>query len=179
MHIAKRLAAVDAGTGIDFATAEALAIGSLMQEGQHVRFCGQDSGRGTFSQRHALLSDQNVEGQYTVPLAGLTPRNDVARGSFEIVNSPLSEYAVVAFEQGIAYSSPHVLPIWEAQFGDFVNTAQVVLDTYLGCGETKWGLQSALTLLLPHGFGASLFPLDISVLISLIMLVRLYRLCWP
>ncbi|GAA5912410.1 hypothetical protein JCM8208_005161 [Rhodotorula glutinis] len=159
MHIAKRVQSLDKGEGLDFATAEALAFGSLLIEGNHIRLCGQDSGRGTFSQRHAILADQASE-RVAVPLQSLGSRplgssstsSSGRVGTFEVVNSPLSEYAVVGFEQGVAWVSPRLLPIWEAQFGDFHNTAQVVLDTYLGSGETKWGMQSALTLLLPHGF---------------------------
>ncbi|TNY20770.1 dehydrogenase E1 and transketolase domain-containing protein 1 [Rhodotorula diobovata] len=159
MHIAKRVQSLEKGEGLDFATAEALAFGSLLLEGSHIRLCGQDSGRGTFSQRHAILADQASE-RVAVPLQTLTNRLPASAaaakagevGTFEVVNSPLSEYAVVGFEQGVAWVSPKLLPIWEAQFGDFHNTAQVVLDTYLGSGETKWGMQSALTLLLPHGF---------------------------
>ncbi|GAA6044320.1 hypothetical protein JCM8097_004473 [Rhodosporidiobolus ruineniae] len=154
MHIAKRLQSLEKGEGIDFATAEALAFGSLVVEGSHVRISGQDVGRGTFSQRHAILADQSSE-KVCVPLQSLTSdyiSSSTKPGTFEPVNSPLSEYAVVGFEQGVAYTSPNLLPIWEAQFGDFWNTAQVMADTYLGSGETKWGLQSALTLLLPHGF---------------------------
>ncbi|KPV74148.1 uncharacterized protein RHOBADRAFT_54008 [Rhodotorula graminis WP1] len=159
MHIAKRVQSLEKGEGLDFATAEALAFGSLLLEGDHIRLCGQDSGRGTFSQRHAILADQASE-RVAVPLQSLGSRPLASSstssgrpvGSFEVVNSPLSEYAVVGFEQGVAWVSPRLLPIWEAQFGDFHNTAQVVLDTYLGSGETKWGMQSALTLLLPHGF---------------------------
>ncbi|KAM0786308.1 hypothetical protein ACM66B_001786 [Microbotryomycetes sp. NB124-2] len=156
MHMSKRLKSIESGQGIDFATAEALALGSLVVEGHHVRLCGQDSGRGTFSQRHAVVSDQNST-RVTVPLQTLTttppPSSTSTKpGTFEVVNSPLSEYAVVGFEQGLAWVSPQILPIWEAQFGDFHNTAQVVLDTFLGSSETKWALQSALTLLLPHGY---------------------------
>ncbi|KAK4049893.1 putative 2-oxoglutarate dehydrogenase E1 component DHKTD1, mitochondrial [Microbotryomycetes sp. JL221] len=149
---------LDQESGIDFATAEALALGSMVTDGRHVRLCGQDSGRGTFSQRHAVISDQTST-RITVPLQTLTTNplssssnSNVKSGTFEIVNSPLSEYAVVGFEQGFAWVSPHILPIWEAQFGDFHNTAQVALDTFLGSAETKWALQSALTLLLPHGY---------------------------
>ncbi|BGP33568.1 putative 2-oxoglutarate dehydrogenase E1 component DHKTD1, mitochondrial [Rhodotorula toruloides] len=156
MHIRKRLESLKEGAGIDFATAEALAFGSLLLEGNHVRLCGQDSGRGTFSQRHAILADQTSE-RVAVPLQTLTSSppssssSSTQPGTIEVVNSPLSEYAPLSFEQGFAYVSPRLLPIWEAQFGDFHNTAQVTIDTYLGCGETKWGMQSALTLLLPHG----------------------------
>ncbi|BGP25999.1 oxoglutarate dehydrogenase [Rhodotorula toruloides] len=158
MHVRKRLDSLKEGAGIDFATAEALAFGSLLLEGNHIRLCGQDSGRGTFSQRHAILADQSSE-RVAVPLqtlsssppssSSITPSTQP--GTIEVVNSPLSEYAPLSFEQGLAYVSPKLLPIWEAQFGDFHNTAQVTIDTYLGGGETKWAMQSALTLLLPHG----------------------------
>ncbi|KAK4050253.1 putative 2-oxoglutarate dehydrogenase E1 component DHKTD1, mitochondrial [Microbotryomycetes sp. JL201] len=149
MHISKRIKSLETGEGIDFATAEALAFGSLVVQGQHVRLCGQDSGRGTFSQRHAVISDQSST-RTTVPLQTLTSnpptvaRSDISAGTFEVVNSPLSEYAVVGFEQGFAWVSPKVLPLWEAQ--------AMALDTFLGSCETKWALQSALTLLLPHGY---------------------------
>ncbi|GAA5879230.1 hypothetical protein JCM3774_003528 [Rhodotorula dairenensis] len=156
MHMAKRLQSLEKGEGLDFATAEALAFGSLLLEGYHVRLCGQDSGRGTFSQRHAILTDQKSE-RAVVPLQTLrssppsgTRQSEV--GTFEVVNSSLSEYAVVGFEQGVAWVTPKLLPIWEAQFGDFNNGAQIMLDTFLGSGETKWGMQSAMTLLLPHGY---------------------------
>ncbi|KAM0749510.1 2-oxoglutarate dehydrogenase, E1 component [Meredithblackwellia eburnea MCA 4105] len=164
MHMAKRVQSVEAGRGLDFSTTEAMAFGSLMLEGYHVRLCGQDSGRGTFSQRHAVVSDQS-SARTTVPLQSLTSdpvpisASDEGKkkktGTFEVVNSPLSEYAVLGFEQGIAWVSPDILPIWEAQFGDFHNTAQTILDTYFASGETKWGLQSALTLLLPHGYDSA------------------------
>ncbi|GAA5990236.1 hypothetical protein JCM10908_005888 [Rhodotorula pacifica] len=159
MHMAKRLQSLEKGEGLDFATAEALAFGSLLLEGYHVRLCGQDSGRGTFSQRHAILTDQKSE-RAVVPLQTLRtspPASSGAAGTdsvgtFEVVNSSLSEYAVVGFEQGVAWVTPKLLPIWEAQFGDFNNGAQIMLDTFLGSGETKWGMQSAMTLLLPHGY---------------------------
>ncbi|GAA6023910.1 hypothetical protein JCM10207_009271 [Rhodosporidiobolus poonsookiae] len=157
MHIAKRLQAIDKGEGIDFATAEAMAFGTLMLNGKSVRLCGQDSGRGTFSQRHALLADQDSE-RVCAPLQTLTTNppasstSSTKPGTFEVVNSPLSEYAILAYEQGHALVSPDQLNLWEAQFGDFWNTAQVVVDTYFASCETKWGLQTALTLLLPHGF---------------------------
>ncbi|GAA5878058.1 hypothetical protein JCM8547_005608 [Rhodosporidiobolus lusitaniae] len=151
MHIAKRLVSLDKGEGIDFATAEALAFGSMLVEGKHVRLCGQDSGRGTFSQRHAILTDQSSE-RVCVPLQTLHANSPSSAGTFECVNSPLSEYSVMGFEQGVAYVSPDMWCGLEMQFGDFIDTAQVMVDTYLGSGETKWGLQSGLTLLLPHGF---------------------------
>lgn len=132
MHATKRLASLDSGEGVDFASAEALAFGSLMLEGNHIRLCGQDSGRGTFSQRHAIISDQNST-RTTVPLQTLQsdpPKGMLSgaqSGSIEVVNSPLSEYAVIGFEQGLSWVSPDMLPIWEAQFGDFHNTAQVAI----------------------------------------------------
>ncbi|KAH8915134.1 thiamine diphosphate-binding protein [Atractiella rhizophila] len=146
--LAKRLQAVEEGEGIDFATAEALAFGTLVKDGYAVRVSGQDCGRGTFSQRHAVLRDQN-NGDSFLPLDHL---NQTDAGRFEVINSPLSEYAVLGFEQGVAWSSPDVLPIWEAQFGDFFTGAQITIDTYFASGEAKWGLPSALTLLLPHGY---------------------------
>jgi len=151
MHIAKRLQSVEKGEGIDFATAEAMAFGSLLLDGYNVRLCGQDSGRvsfvsascrtptdlvdtqGTFSQRHAIFADQNSE-QTAVPLQTLasdppTSVKDTSKiGTFEVVNSPLSEYAVVGFEQGVAWVSPALLPIWEAQFGD-VSTSVIALSS--------------------------------------------------
>ncbi|GAA6060666.1 hypothetical protein JCM10212_001222 [Sporobolomyces blumeae] len=157
MHIAKRLQSIEKGQGIDFATAEAMAFGTLLLDGYSVRLSGQDSGRGTFSQRHAILADQNSERTVvplqtlaTDPIASSSAKSEV--GTFEVVNSPLSEYAVVGFEQGVGWVSPKLLPLWEAQFGDFHNTAQVAIDTFFGSCETKWGMPSALTLLLPHGY---------------------------
>lgn len=160
MHIAKRITSVEGGVGLDFSTCEALAIGSLMNEGFNVRLCGQDSGRGTFSQRHAILSDQ-LSAQITVPLQSITASpigSSSSAGTFEIVNSPLSEYSVLGFEHGYSWTSPLTLPIWEAQFGDFLNTGQVVVDTHFTCGESKWGLPSASTYFLPHGFGKRHHP---------------------
>jgi 2-oxoglutarate dehydrogenase E1 component len=119
--VAKR-AAIEAGEGIDWATAEALAIGSLCAEGTHVRMSGQDSGRGTFSQRHAVLVDQETEERY-VPINHVSPR----QAPFEIIDSPLSEAAVVGFEYGYSLADPSSLVLWEAQFGDFANGAQVII----------------------------------------------------
>ncbi|TDL25298.1 dehydrogenase E1 and transketolase domain-containing protein 1 [Rickenella mellea] len=145
-HVNARLKALSAGTGIDWATAEALAFGSLMLEGHDVRISGQDVGRGTFSQRHAMLVDQNTEG-VIVPLnANLPPR-----GRLELANSSLSEMAVLGFEYGMSWESPDLLPIWEAQFGDFFNGAQVIIDTFISSAETKWLRESGIILLLPHG----------------------------
>ncbi|MGB9648230.1 MAG: 2-oxoglutarate dehydrogenase E1 component, partial [Stellaceae bacterium] len=143
---AKR-AAIEAGEGIDWATAEALAIASLCAEGTHVRMSGQDSGRGTFSQRHAVLVDQETEERY-VPIDHVSP----GQAPFEIIDSPLSETAVVGFEYGYSLADPSSLVLWEAQFGDFANGAQVIIDQFLSSGEVKWLRMSGLVLLLPHGY---------------------------
>ena len=143
---AKR-AAIEAGEGIDWATAEALAIGSLCAEGTHVRMSGQDSGRGTFSQRHAVLVDQETE-ERCVPINHVRP----GQAPFEIIDSPLSEAAVVGFEYGYSLADPSSLVLWEAQFGDFANGAQVIIDQFLSSGEAKWLRMSGLVMLLPHGY---------------------------
>jgi 2-oxoglutarate dehydrogenase E1 component len=143
---AKR-AAIDAGGGIDWATGEALAIASLCAEGTHVRMSGQDSGRGTFSQRHAVLVDQESEERY-IPINHVSP----GQAPFEIIDSPLSEAAVVGFEYGYSLADPSTLVLWEAQFGDFANGAQVIIDQFLSSGEVKWLRMSGLVLLLPHGY---------------------------
>jgi 2-oxoglutarate dehydrogenase E1 component len=143
---AKR-AAIEAGEGVDWATAEALGIASLCAEGTHVRMSGQDSGRGTFSHRHAILVDQETEERWV-------PINHVRAGQapFEIIDSPLSEAAVVGFEYGYSLADPSTLVLWEAQFGDFANGAQVIVDQFLSAGEAKWLRMSGLVLLLPHGY---------------------------
>jgi len=142
-----RRAAIESGEGIDWATAEALAIASLCTEGTHVRMSGQDSGRGTFSHRHAILVDQESEERYV-------PINHVraGRAAFEIIDSPLSEAGVVGFEYGYSLADPSTLVLWEAQFGDFANGAQVIIDQFLSSGEAKWLRMSGLVLLLPHGY---------------------------
>ena len=139
--------AIDSGESIDWATAEALAIGTLCAEGTFVRFSGQDSGRGTFSQRHAVLFDQETEERFV-------PLNHVRDGQapFEIVDSPLSEAAVLGFEYGYSLAEPHALVIWEAQFGDFANGAQMIIDQFITSGEAKWLRMSGLAMLLPHGY---------------------------
>ncbi|MBB4287120.1 2-oxoglutarate dehydrogenase E1 component [Roseospira goensis] len=138
---------LETGQGIDWATAEALAFGTLLLEGHRVRLSGQDSGRGTFSHRHAVLVDQTNEKRYR-------PLNHIRQGqaSFEVVDSPLSEYAVLGFEYGYSAQDPMALVLWEAQFGDFANGAQVIFDQFISAAEYKWLRMSGLVLLLPHGF---------------------------
>jgi len=133
--------------GIDWGQAEALAFASLLVEGIPIRLTGQDTERGTFAHRHAVLHDVNSGATYT-PMQHL----DEATASFEIHNSPLSEYACVGFEYGYSAAAPEALVLWEAQFGDFVNGAQIVVDQFISAGLSKWGETSRLTLLLPHGY---------------------------
>ena len=138
--------AIESGEGIDWATAEALAFGTLCAEGTFVRLSGQDSGRGTFSQRHAVLVDQENEEKY-VPINNVRP----GQAPFEVIDSPLSEAAVLGFEYGYSLADPRALVLWEAQFGDFANGAQVIIDQFISSGESKWLRMSGLVLLLPHG----------------------------
>ncbi len=135
------------GAGIDWSTAESLAFGSLLLENHPVRLSGQDCGRGTFSQRHARLIDQENESRYE-------PLNHLREGQveFEVLDSPLSEEAVLAFEYGYSVTDPHCLTLWEGQFGDFANGAQVVIDQFINSGESKWLRMSGLVMLLPHGY---------------------------
>ena len=134
----------DKGEGFDWATGEALAFGSLVSEGYAVRLSGQDSGRGTFSQRHAVWIDQNTGGRYL-------PLEQVPHGRFEVLDSPLSEYGVLGFEYGYAMADPKTLVLWEAQFGDFANGAQIMIDQFIASGEAKWLRANGLVMLLPHG----------------------------
>ncbi len=134
-----------AGAGFDWSTAEALAYGSLVSEGFAVRLSGQDSGRGTFSQRHAVWVDQTDEHKYV-------PLTSVPHGHFEVLDSPLSEYGVLGFEFGFALTDPKTLVLWEAQFGDFANGAQIIIDQYIAASEAKWLRANGLVLLLPHGY---------------------------
>jgi len=133
------------GEGFDWATAEALAFGSLVTEGYGVRLSGQDSNRGTFSQRHAAWIDQETERKF-IPLCGLP------HGKFEVYDSPLSEYGVLGFEYGFASADPKTLVLWEAQFGDFANGAQIIIDQFIAAGEAKWQRANGLVMLLPHGY---------------------------
>jgi 2-oxoglutarate dehydrogenase E1 component len=142
-----RRKSIESGENIDWATAEALAFCSLLLDGHRVRLSGQDSERGTFSQRHAVLFDQETEKRYT-------PFNHLADGQarFEVINSMLSEEAVLGFEYGYSLAEPNALTMWEAQFGDFANGAQVVFDQFISSGERKWLRMSGLVCLLPHGY---------------------------
>ena len=133
--------------GIDWGHAEALAFASLLEDGIPIRLSGQDTERGTFAHRHAVLHDA-VTGETHTPLQRLGD----ATASFEVYNSPLSEYAALAFEHGYSIAAPDALVLWEAQFGDFVNGAQIVVDQFIVSGRSKWGQTSRLTLLLPHGY---------------------------
>jgi 2-oxoglutarate dehydrogenase E1 component len=138
---------IDEGKGIDWATGEALAFGSLQTEGFPVRLVGQDSTRGTFSHRHSALINQDTEERYY-------PLNNIREGQahFEVIDSMLSEYAVLGFEYGYSLAEPNALTLWEAQFGDFANGAQIMFDQFISSGERKWLRMSGLVCLLPHGF---------------------------
>ncbi|MEM1375367.1 MAG: 2-oxoglutarate dehydrogenase E1 component, partial [Pseudomonadota bacterium] len=139
--------AINAGEGIDWATGEALAFGSLLTEGYGVRLAGQDSTRGTFSQRHSGLVNQDTEERYF-------PLNNIRAGQaqYEVIDSMLSEYAVLGFEYGYSLAEPNALTLWEAQFGDFANGAQIMFDQFVSSGEAKWLRMSGLVCLLPHGY---------------------------
>jgi len=143
-----RRKAIETGEGIDWATAEALAFGSLLLEGHRVRLSGQDCERGTFSQRHSVLTDQENEARFK-PLNHIRPGH---QAKYEVINSMLSEEAVLGFEYGYSLSEPNALTLWEGQFGDFANGAQVVFDQFISSGERKWLRMSGLVCLLPHGY---------------------------
>ncbi|GAC1580170.1 MAG: 2-oxoglutarate dehydrogenase E1 component [Candidatus Elarobacter sp.] len=146
-QFAKRAQAMKESGEVDWAIAEALAFASLLSEGTPVRITGQDTGRGTFSHRHAELHDAKTNERY-VPLQHI----EGAKASFEIFNSPLSEYACLGFEYGYSFELSNALVLWEAQFGDFNNGAQIIIDQFIAAGAAKWGQQTRLTLLLPHGY---------------------------
>ena len=135
------------GEGFDWATAEAMAFGSLVDSGFGVRLSGQDCGRGTFSQRHAKMYDQ-TDGHSYQPLQNISKD----QADFEVHDSPLSEFAVLGYEYGFTLAEPNWLTLWEAQFGDFVNGAQTIIDQFISSGETKWLRMSGLVMLLPHGY---------------------------
>ncbi|MDR3737320.1 MAG: 2-oxoglutarate dehydrogenase E1 component [Acidobacteriaceae bacterium] len=143
----QRRKAVKDGVGIDWATAEALAWATLIEEGHNVRLSGQDVQRGTFSQRHAYVHSQEQDRLY-IPLRHISEK----QGKFSAYNSALSELGVLGFEIGYQYADPNALVMWEGQFGDFANGAQLMIDGYIAAGEAKWGVQSGITLLLPHGY---------------------------
>jgi len=142
--------AIADGTNIDWGTAEALAFATIIQEGYHVRLSGQDVARGTFSHRHAYVFYQDEDGHY-VPINSVANQQDTTR-TFIASNSHLSEYAVLGFEFGYAQTSPDTLCLWEAQFGDFANGAQIMIDQFICSAEQKWNVKNGLVMLLPHGY---------------------------
>ena len=132
---------------VDWAMGEAMAFGGLLKEGIHVRLSGQDVERGTFSHRHHVLHHQTRDRSTYKPLANLYPD----QAPYTVSNSSLSEYGVLGFELGFSMTNPNALVIWEAQFGDFSNTAQCIIDQFIASGQSKWVRQSGLVMLLPHG----------------------------
>jgi 2-oxoglutarate dehydrogenase E1 component len=147
--VAQRAEAYLSGEGVDWAFAESLAFGSLLVEGYHVRLSGEDSGRGTFSQRHAVWWDVSASAPRAYVALNHIREN---QSPFSVYDSPLSEFSILGFEYGYSLAQPKVLVLWEAQFGDFANGAQVVIDQFVAAGESKWQRASGLVLLLPHGY---------------------------
>merc|ERR1712050_728985 len=147
-QLKKKQEDIDGGETIDWATAEGMAFGALLLEGTHVRITGQDVQRGTFAHRHCVIKDQENGSDYCF----LNNLNLGPQESFVARNSILAEYGVLGFELGYSYESPKCLNIWEAQFGDFANTAQVMIDQFVSAGEHKWLQQSGIVMLLPHGY---------------------------
>jgi len=145
--IEARRTAIESGEGLDWATGEHLAFATLLDEGFPVRLAGQDSVRGTFTQRHCDIIDQSTEEHYTM-LSNIRS----GQAHFEVIDSPLSEEAVLGFEYGFSLADPKTLTLWEGQFGDFANGAQVVIDQFISSGERKWLRMSGLVMLLPHGY---------------------------
>lgn len=146
-----RMEMVEART-VDWALGEAMAFGSLLKEGIHVRLSGQDVERGTFSHRHHVLHHQTSDKSTYKPLCNLYPD----QAPYTVCNSSLSEFGVLGFELGYSMTNPNALVCWEAQFGDFFNTAQCIIDQFIASGQSKWVRQSGLVLLLPHGMEGKL-----------------------
>ncbi len=147
--VKERRKMVETGRDIDWGFAEALAMASLLEEGYSIRLSGEDSGRGTFSHRHAEWWDSKADKpEYFTPLKRVAPR----QGTFSVYDSPLSEFSVLGFEYGYSLAQPDILVVWEAQFGDFVNGAQVIIDQFISSSESKWYRYSGLVMLLPHGY---------------------------
>jgi len=144
-----RLKSIETGKDIDWGTAEALAFSSLIRDGYKVRISGQDVERGTFSHRHAHVFYQDNDGHY-IPIENSYPQGNIRQ--FIASNSHLSEFAVLGYELGYSMTNPNALVIWEAQFGDFVNGAQVIIDQFISSGEAKWNVKNGLVMLLPHGY---------------------------
>lgn len=147
-----RLTSLETGQGIDWGTAEALAFGSLLQDGVHIRLSGEDVERGTFSHRHAVIHEQKNVDVDNRPQYRPLEHVPGSKAAITICNSSLSEFAVLGFEMGYSLENPQSLVLWEAQFGDFANGAQVIVDQYISSGESKWLRQSGLVMLLPHGY---------------------------
>ncbi len=145
----QRVKTLTSGKDIDWGTSEALAFATLISEGYHIRLSGQDVERGTFSHRHSVLHHQKKQETYQ-PLNRVDPSSESRY--FIAANSHLAEYAVLGYEYGYAQANPNTLTIWEAQFGDFANGAQITIDTMIASGETKWNVKNGLVILLPHGF---------------------------